>query len=143
MAVVLDVSWTPTVQSNGDVILTGTSLLNEAVDTQYTNAFQVSGRDATGHRYVGFMVTATTVSGTNLDIALYGSMTDESSLTGGADGNKVLLLDTIVADVTNGTVKGGIVDMALYPYPYYYVSVTTDADEKANTGTFKVFIPHV
>lgn len=83
------------------------------------------------NKYISVLAEATAVTGTNVDIALYGAM--ESG------GDKFLLKDAIIADITDTTATGGVFDLNLYPAPYYYISFTTDADESANDMTFTVF----
>lgn len=78
-------------------------------------------------------VAASAVSGTNFDVALYGS--DESG------GTKYLLLDAVVADITTTAPGVKILDLNAYPAPYYYIAWTADADEDANTITVKWMIP--
>lgn len=83
-------------------------------------------------QYISFLVTCSAVTGTNVDIALYGSFT--------VGGSKFLLLDAPVADVTNAVkVQGGVVNLALYPAPNYWVAWTADVNESANTITVQVF----
>jgi hypothetical protein len=73
------------------------------------------------------------VSGTNLDIKLYGSDT-------AAGTTKYLLLDAVVADLTaDDTAIAGVVDLNAYPAPYYFISWTADGDESANTMQIDVF----
>jgi len=83
--------------------------------------------------YVNFSAKASAVSGTNIDIALYGA--NESG------GTKYLLLDAVVADLTDGTIKQNVIDLNQYPAPYYYLAYTTDADESANTIEFVITYP--
>ena len=79
----------------------------------------------TPDHYVSFGFNASAVSGTNLDIALYGAY--ESG------GTKYLLKDAVVSDITaTGLVFGGV-DLQSYPAPYYYLAWTSDANEVANT----------
>ena len=77
------------------------------------------------HKYVTFGANASAVSGTNLDIALMGADT--------SGGTKYLLLDALVADITTTGRISAVVDLNLYPAPYYYIRHTSDADESANT----------
>lgn len=84
------------------------------------------------NQYVSFLLSASAVSGTNLDIGLYGAMTES--------GVKFLLKDAIVADITNSAKDaGGVIDLQLYPAPNYFIGWITDADEDANTITASVF----
>ena len=77
---------------------------------------------------ITFNVTA--LSGTNLDMALYGSDS--------IGGTKVLLLDAIVADITVTGANPVILDLNAYPAPYYYLAWTADQDEKANSIAVKI-----
>jgi hypothetical protein len=83
------------------------------------------------NRYISVLCSASAVTGTNLDIALYGAHT--------SGGTKFLLVDAIVADITNSAkTAGGRVDLNAYPAPYYYIGWTADADESANTITVSI-----
>jgi len=82
-------------------------------------------------QYITFVLKPSAITGTNLDIALYGAMT--------SGGDKFLLADAIVADLTlDNTAVAGVVNIELYPAPYYYVAWTVDVDESANTVTLQV-----
>lgn len=87
----------------------------------------------TESRNVTFAFNASAVSGTNLDIALYGAY--ESG------GTKFLLKDAVVADITATGVSAGVIDLNDYPAPYYYLAWTADADESANTIDVWVMAP--
>lgn len=84
-------------------------------------------------KYVTFTFKPSNVSGTDLDIALYGCDKDGS--------NPVLLKDAIVADIANGSsaLVAGVVDINAYPYEAYKVGWTAQADESANTITVGVY----
>lgn len=82
-------------------------------------------------QYVSFAFAASAVTGTNLDIALYGATT--------SGGTKFLLKDIIVADITDTTKAVGTIDLNAYPAHYYYIAWTSDADESANTITVEIF----
>lgn len=89
------------------------------------------GKGGSNGQYVAFSFNASAVTGTNLDIALYGSETEAGT-------TKYLLLDALVADITaNGQVVG-IIDIQAYPAPYYFISVTGDNAETGNTLAIKV-----
>ena len=79
---------------------------------------------------VGFALKASAVSGTNLDIALYGAMK--------SGGTKFLLKDAVVADITTSAKAIGYVDVNQYPAPFYYIGWTADANESANTIELEV-----
>lgn len=86
------------------------------------------------HMWVAFIAHPSAITGTNLDIALYGTWTTA--------GTKVLLKDAIIADLTaDDTPVVGLVDMNLYPCPYYYIAHTSDVDEKANNISYRVILP--
>ena len=118
--------------ANGLNMFEETKTLPGSATTGYSTEidFLKISRD-TNNKYVSLLVNCSAVSGTNVDIALYGAMT--------SGGDKFLLLDAVVADVTTGVVKGGVFDLNAYPAPYYYIAYTTDADEDANTITMTVF----
>jgi len=80
--------------------------------------------------YVSFSFNASAVSGTNLDIALYGAST--------SGGTKSLLKDAVVADITATGRATGVIDLNAYPANYYYLAWTSDADESANTITVDI-----
>lgn len=77
------------------------------------------------NRYVMIGLNPSAVSGGDLDIALYGSLT--------RDGDKVELVDAIVADMGSTGWVFGQVDLNAYPFPYYWIAWTADTDESANT----------
>ena len=83
------------------------------------------------NRYVQFQFKASAVTGTNLDIALYGSDTSAGTV-------KYLLKDAVVADITDATTVAGLLDINAYPAPYYFLAWTADVNESANTLTVKV-----
>ena len=86
------------------------------------------------NQWVAFIAHPSAITGTNLDIALYGAW--ESA------GTKVLLKDAIIADLTaDDTPVVGLVDMNLYPCPYYYIAHTADGDEHLNTISYRVILP--
>lgn len=79
-----------------------------------------------------FAFLPSAITGTNLDIALYGANT-----TGGT---KFLLKDAVVADLTvDATKVAGSIDINAYPAPYYYIAWTSDVDESANTIQVDVY----
>lgn len=85
--------------------------------------------------YVTFGANASAVSGTNIDIALYGA--DVSG------GTKYLLKDALVADITATGRVSAVVDLNQYPAPYYYIAHTSDVDESANTIDYFITFPKV
>lgn len=83
-------------------------------------------------RTIGFQFQASAVTGTNIDVALCGSLK--------ADGSTPFLLkDALVADITDDTLVSGVVDLNEYPAPYYLIRYTVDVDESLNTITAKIF----
>ena len=90
-----------------------------------------SNNRSLNHEYYPFIVTPSAITGTNLDIALYGALTKT--------GTKVLLQDAIVADLTaDATAVSGLIDVAAYPMPYYFIGWIVDTDESANTISLQV-----
>ena len=85
------------------------------------------------NKKVAIVLNASAVSGTNLDISLYG--------TWEAGGSKVTLVsDTLVTDITATGNNVDILDLNAYPMPYYYIGWTSDADESANTITLTCIV---
>lgn len=120
-------SWTKTSQ-NDMLKATETSTLPSSATTEYSseiNFLKVNPEHAS--KKVIMLIAASAVSGTNLDIALYGAKSE--------GGTKYLLLDAIVADITDTTQGVKILDLNAYPAPYYYIGWTADADESDNTIT--------
>lgn len=87
---------------------------------------------ATATNTITVTAQASAVSGTNLDIALYGSDTKAGT-------TKFLLKDALVADLTDTTLTVGTVDLNSYPALYYFIGWTADADESANTISVKIY----
>jgi hypothetical protein len=87
---------------------------------------------AVNNRFIAVTVNASAVSGTNLDIALYGAAS--------SGGTKFLLKDTIVADITATGTLAAPIDLNAYPAPFYYIGWTADANESANTIAVKVML---
>jgi hypothetical protein len=82
------------------------------------------------NRWISASFNASAVTGTNLDIALYGASSD--------GGTKFLLKDAVVADITATGTVAGLIDLNAYPAAFYYLAWTADVDESANTITVKV-----
>lgn len=79
-------------------------------------------------RYITLWATASAVSGTNIDISLWGSLTSA--------GTKFLLTDApgSISDLTNSAkTAAASFDIEKYPAPYYFIGMLADADESANT----------
>lgn len=83
------------------------------------------------NKYITASFKASAISGTNLDIALYGCDADGS--------NPVLLKDAVVADITTTALIAGTVDLNAYPYEAYKLGWTADANESANTIAVSVY----
>ena len=83
-------------------------------------------------KFLGYHFVASAVTGTNLDIALMGAHS--------SGGTKILLLDAVVADITDNTPVIAFKDINLYPMPYYYIRIITDGDETSNTLTITITV---
>jgi hypothetical protein len=116
-----------TVGRNSDLALQyekGVTLPSSAT-TEYSEELEFFPNKSNNDRIITVGIQASAVSGTNLDIGLYADFEE--------GGDKVLLSDTLVADVTDGTFAAGTVDLNEYPARAYYIGWTADADESANT----------
>jgi len=85
------------------------------------------------NRYVTLWAQASAVTGTNIDISLWGSLT--------AAGTKYLLTDapgSIVDLATGALTSAGRFDLEAYPAPYYWIGMLADADEHLNTVTLNI-----
>lgn len=108
------------------------STLPGSATTEYSAVMDFLKARADGtNQYVTFAFKASAVTGTNLDIALYGANT--------SGGTKFLLKDAVVADITDATKAAGVIDLNAYPAPYYYIAWTSDADESSNTIRVDVY----
>jgi hypothetical protein len=114
-------------------VATETKTLPSSATTEYSSEITFLHPNENLNKYVGFTFEASAVSGTNLDIALYGATA--------SGGTKSLLKDAVVADITDTTRATGIIDLHAYPMPYYYLAWTSDADESANTIAVTVTYP--
>lgn len=125
-------AWNPTSTRFGDLVLKQTYTL-PTTGVGYSDYFEVkAGPNAT--RYIGGSLVASAVTGTNLDIALYGADTPT--------GTKRLLKDAIVADITDTTLA--VINHELKANgwaPYFFLGWTVDTDESANTIAVTVVIP--
>ena len=83
-------------------------------------------------RYMSFMFNASAVTGTNLDMMLYGSDTEAGT-------EKYLLKDAIISDITATGWTLGRIDLNSYVAPYYFLAWLADTDEHLNTIEVKVF----
>lgn len=119
-------SWSKSTENGLLVAKEETITLPSSATTEYSSEINfVRPDNSKANKYVEFGFNASAVTGTNIDIALYGAMS--------SGGTKFLLKDTIVADITATGLVFGQVDLNAYPAPYYYLAWTTDVDESANT----------
>ena len=126
-------AWTETTVKNGTV-LEETYTLPASATTEYSSVIyndNFQSNLSNNNRYVSITLDATAVTGTNLDIALYGAMT--------SGGTKFLLKDAIVADITATGINITVEDFNALPAPYYFIAWTSDADESANTIEVKAY----
>lgn len=120
--------WDSKSAGKGEVaFLTETITLPASAVREYSSVIEQFGPNFRfANRYIMVGLNPSAVSGSNLDIALYGS-TDRAGTT------KVLLTDAIIADLTATGWVFGQVDLNAYPFPFYWIAWTADADESANT----------
>lgn len=125
-------AWAGNTQNGMEGKIESAVTLPSSATTEYSSviSFLKARCDGT-NQYVTFAFKASAVSGTNLDIALYGANT--------SGGTKFLLKDAVVADITDATKAAGVIDINAYPAPFYYLAWTADADESANTITVDVY----
>lgn len=84
-------------------------------------------------RYATLFAEASAVSGTNVDISLWGAYT--------SGGTKFLLTDApgSIVDLTNAAkAQGASFNVEAYPAPYYFIGMLVDASEVANTVTLNL-----
>lgn len=126
-------AWVNTSRKSLIVKTESTITLPASATFGYTSVIDDLLPDPTNNnRFVSILVVASAISGTNIDVGLFGSMTPT--------GSKFLLLDAVVADVTNSAKsKGGVVDLNAYPAPYYWIGWEADTNESANTVTVTIF----
>lgn len=121
---------------NKQVIATEQTVLPSSAVQEFSGVFpsyfRPDGKFA--NRNIFLSVNASAVTGTNLDIALYGSDTESGAV-------KHLLLDAVVADITATGWVDAIVDLNAYPSAYYFLAWTADVDEDANTIDVKLSAP--
>ena len=117
-----------------DLLITETRALPASATTEYGTAFEVKS-GPNNARYIHGWFKATAVTGTNLDIGLYGADT----LTG----TKRLLKDAVVADITDATLVAFVLDLkANGMAPFLFWGWISDADESANDIAMATFIPN-
>lgn len=79
------------------------------------------------NRYISVAMYPSAITGSDLDIALYGSV-DRS----GTD--KFQLVDAVLTDLTvDATWVVGLIDLNAYPAPFYFLAWLPDVNESANT----------
>lgn len=119
---------------NGMLVATEVVTLPASATIGYTSEIDFLKAVDDSARYISIRCTASAITGTNVDVSLLG--TDTSA------GTKFTLLDAPVADITNSAkTAGAAVNLAAYPAPYYYIGLTADADESANTMTVVIMVP--
>jgi hypothetical protein len=126
----------PVGPANGDAQYK--SVVTGATDTTqtYLPVITFMTNSLNRHRHVFLNFYFPVVTGTNIDVAIYGSMTPT--------GTKFLLLDAPVADITTaGAAKGTEFDVNAYPAPYYWVSLIYDGNNGGNTGYVRIIVPHI
>lgn len=126
-------AFTKTSTNKGTAVTLSETYTLPASGAGYTSAMEIPFSKNNNH-YVSFSLNASAVSGTNLDIALYGADTET--------GTKTLLLDAVVADITATGKVTGRVDMNAYPAAFHFIGWTVDASETANTIAFSATIPN-
>jgi hypothetical protein len=124
-------AWVRTTVNRMAVATEAAAALPASATTEYSSVitFLPILRRANEHEYATISATVSTVTGTNVDIGLYGSVTAAGTV-------KFLLLDAPIADFTTGAsavTKCGTIDLKAYPAPYYFIGWTADANESANT----------
>jgi|TARA_Y100000296_G_scaffold23787_1_gene28128 hypothetical protein len=124
-------AWTKTTENSLLVGKEESVTLPSSATTEYSSIIDFIGPNAQYEKkYVGFGFNPTSVSGTDLDIALYGSMT--------RTGTKYLLKDAVVTDITATGLVFGQVDLNAYPAPYYWLAWTADTDE--SNGSISAYV---
>lgn len=108
------------------LVLSETYTLPSSATTEYSSAIVLIGPNlSNNNRWVAFGFNASAVSGSNLDIGLYGAPT--------LGGTKTLLLDAVVSDIAATGKVTGVVDLNAYPSGFYFLGWITDTNESANT----------
>lgn len=120
--------------NKGTVVTHSETYTLPSTGTGYSTALEIP-LSKNLNRYVTFTFNPSAVSGTNLDIALYGADT----LTG----TKYVLKDAVVADITATGLVAGVVDLNAFPAPFHFLGWLVDADESANTIDFSAVVPNV
>lgn len=128
-------AWTPTsITGNlrNILILEETYTLPASAITGYSSVIDGFGPNMTNNnRYIAVTFLTSALSGSNLDMSLYGATK--------VGGTKVQLLDVIVADISNGDgIVAGLIDLNAYPAGVYYLAWLADTNEAANTIAVQV-----
>lgn len=127
---------TPVTENNVAYFKEETITLPSATGTEYTSVIDFLDFVLTpSHNgYIELTVTTSSVSGSDIDIVLYGSFTSTGT-------TKTQLLDAPVADFStsaSAVTKVGSVNLKAYPYPYYWFGHTVAANESANTISYYI-----
>jgi len=119
---------------NGKAVYQETYTLPASATIGYSTEIDFFKFDSSlANKNVTVVLNASAVSGTNLDISLYGAWEK--------GGSKVTLVsDALVADITATGNNVDILDLNTVPMPYYYIGWTADADESANTITLTCIV---
>ena len=136
MAIGSATAWTFQATGNGNFVAKTIVTHASTATTATTAVMNFLKFKKTAKRNITIFVEATTITGPNIDVALWGSDTEAGT-------TKYLLLDAPVADLLTGIATPGIVDLNAYPAPYYFLVFTTEADESAvsHRSTVRIFIP--
>jgi len=120
--------------ANGKTVYQEAYTLPSSATLEYSSEIDFFSFDSSlANKKVAVILNASAVSGSNLDISLYG--------TWEAGGSKVTLVsDTLVTDIAATGNNVDILDLNAYPMPYYYIGWTSDADESANTITLTCIV---
>ena len=120
--------------ANGKTVYQEAYTLPSSATLEYSSEIDFFSFDSSlANKKVAVILNASAVSGSNLDISLYG--------TWEAGGSKVTLVsDTLVTDIAATGNNVDILDLNAYPMPYYYIGWTADADESANTITLTCIV---
>ena len=120
-------AWTKSTTNTGLVYQTELGIvLPSSATTAYSSEINFLRFDNTKDSVnATIFITVDAVTGTNIDIALYGAYQ--------SGGTKYLLLDALVADITGAENVAASIDINDYPAPFYYIAWTTDVDESTNT----------
>lgn len=132
MAAVDATAWTEAQAEGLKYSYIATADLAGSATTTYTAVMDFLEYNARSGGVQGVTVTgeATAVSGTDVNIHLFGSFNNNTA-------NAIKLIDSVVT-VTNGVKASGTFDLRSYPVPYLWLGVQTDTDESGNDITIYV-----